>query len=173
MQSLTEYMKKELVFYIKQEYDKGVPLTTIRKALLEGGHHTNLVKEAFSSLKKHKYNLVKALNEPVKSNLDKELYFNIMNSLVKYIEYQLEAGKDIDEIKKILEHYGHSKDLIEKAISSVNNQLPKAKNIARYIDGFLYSWGSCFTVLPCGSNTRTFRTYRVGSFPDHTDTCWC
>jgi hypothetical protein len=165
MQSLTEYMKKELVFYIKQEYDKGVPLTTIRKALLEGGHHTNLVKEAFSSLKKHKYNLVKALNEPVKSNLDKELYFNIMNSLVKYIEYQLEAGKDIDEIKKILEHYGHSKDLIEKAISSVNNQLPKAKNIARYIDGFFILGVLVSLFFLAGATQEPLELIALGLFP--------
>lgn len=140
MQSLTEYMKKELVFYIKQERDKGVPLSQIKKSLLSGGHHTNLVKEAMRSLKKHNYNLVKALNEPIKSSLDKELYFNIMNSLVKYVEYQLAAGKTEKDIRKILSDYGHSKDVIEKAMKGMKTEEVKIKPYTKYID-------ICFTAL--------------------------
>ncbi|MFW5852577.1 MAG: hypothetical protein ACOCUR_00955, partial [Nanoarchaeota archaeon] len=134
MQSLTEYMKKELVFYIKQEHDKGVPISQIKRALLDGGHHANLVKEAMKSLRKHKYNLVKALNEPINSNLDKELYFNIMNSLMEYAEYQLASGKSVAEVKKILSNYGHSKDVIEKAINSVNKQEEKTKPSLKYAE---------------------------------------
>lgn len=165
MQSLTEYMKKELVFYIKQEYDKGVPLTTIRKALLEGGHHTNLVKEAFTSLKKHKYNLVKALNDPIKSNLDKDLYFNIMDSLVKYIEYQLQAGKSVDEIKKILEHYGHSKDLIEKAVQNVNKKIPTAENIVKYVDFVLIIGILVSLFLVAGATREPLELVALGLSP--------
>lgn len=135
MQSLTEYMKKELVFYIKQERDKGVPLTQIKKSLLEGGHHTNLIKEAMRSLKKNNYNLVKALNEPIKSSLDKELYFNIMNSLIKYVEYQLAAGKTEKEIRKILEDYGHTNDVIEKAVKGMKDEKPKkTRSFLKYFD---------------------------------------
>ena len=138
MQSLTEYMKKEIVFYIKQERDKGVPLTTIRKSLLSGGHHTNLVKEAMRSLKKHKFNLVKALNEPIKSNLDKELYFNIMNSLIKYSEHQIASGKSVNEVKKILSEYGHSKEVIEKAVNGVRaEERSPMKPIFKYLDTIL------------------------------------
>ena len=134
MESLTEYMKKEIIFYIKQERDKGIPLSKIKKSLLEGGHHTNLVKEAMRSLKKHDYNLVKALNEPIKSQLDKELYFNIMNSLVKYVEYQLSSGKKVSEIKKILSDYGHSKDIIEKAINGIKGNEPKTSVFFKRLD---------------------------------------
>lgn len=127
-------MKKELVFYIKQERDKGVPLSQIKKSLLAGGHHTNLVKEAMRSLKKNKYNLVKALNEPIKSSLDKELYFNIMNSLIKYVEYQLAAGKTEKDIRKILSDYGHSKEVIDKAMKGMQAEEVKIKPYTKYID---------------------------------------
>ena len=137
MQSLTEYMKKELIFYIKQEYDKGIPMTRIRKGLLDGGHHQNLVKEAMSSLKKNNYNLVKALNDPIRSSIDKELYFNIMNSLVKYVEYQLQSGKNQEDVKSILSDYGHSKKVIEQAFNAVNKTTPKLEESMRKTDLFM------------------------------------
>ncbi len=148
MQSLTEYMKKELVFYIKQERDKGVPLSQIKRSLLSGGHHTNLVKEAMRSLKKHNYNLVRALNEPIKSSLDKELYFNIMNSLIKYVEYQLAAGKTEKEIRKVLSDYGHSKEVIDKAMKGMETEEIKITPYTKYID-FLFTllfFGMIFVV---------------------------
>ena len=134
MASLTEYMRKELIFYIKQEYDRGIPLSRIKKSLREGGHHQNLIKEAMSVLKKNNYNLIKSLNEPIKSNLDKELYFNIMNSLIKYAEHQLAAGKSEKEVKKILSDYGHSNEIIEKAIKGVSKEIPSTGKIVRRMD---------------------------------------
>ncbi len=134
MVSLTQHMRKELIFYIKQEYDKGIPLTRIRKSLLSGGHHQDLVKEALRSLKKHDYNIVKALNEPVKNDLDKELYFNILNSVMRYVEHQLASGTSEKEVKKILEKYGHSKDTIDKAISTVKNERPTVEKRIRNVE---------------------------------------
>ncbi|MFP4112522.1 MAG: hypothetical protein ACLFPQ_04950 [Candidatus Woesearchaeota archaeon] len=131
MQSLTEFMKKELLFYIKQEFDKGHSLDKIRKALLEGGHHHDLVTEAITSLEKNKFNIVKSLNDPIDKNLDQELYFDIMNSLVRYIEYQLKQDYTQTKIRKILEDYGHSEEIIEKAFHEIEKkrlteQKPKA-----------------------------------------------
>ncbi len=165
MQSLTEYMKKELVFYIKQEYDKGIPLSQIRKALLEGGHHTNLVKEAVTSLRKHKFNLVKALNEPVKSSLDKELYFNIVNSLVKYVEYQLAAGKTPAEVKKILADYGHSKDVIEKALTRVNKTVPTAKKTVKILDICAIVGTLLLVFIIAGATEEPLEIVAFGFFP--------
>ncbi len=134
MRSLTEYMRKELIFYIKQEYDRGIPLSRIKRSLKEGGHHQNLVKEAMTALKRNDYNLIKALNEPVRSDLDKELYFNIMNSLIKYAEHQLASGRSEKEVKKILSDYGHSEDIIDKAIKGVKEEIPSSVDRMRKID---------------------------------------
>jgi hypothetical protein len=115
-QSLTEYMKKELIFYIKQEYDKGHSVNQIKNALFNGGHHKDLVSEAIDALRKHNFNVVKALDEPIKKHLDQEIYFNIMNSLIKYVEFHIKRGYTTSKIKSILEKYGHSEEMIEKAI---------------------------------------------------------
>ena len=134
MGSLTQYMRKELIFYIKQEYDRGVPMARIRKSLMEGGHHQNLVKEAMRALKRTNYNLIKALNEPIKSDLDKELYFNIMNSLIKYAEHQLASGKSEKEVKKVLSDYGHSEEIIEKALKGVKDEIPGDSKVLMRLD---------------------------------------
>ncbi len=134
MESLTAYMKKELMFYIKQEHDKGMPISHIKTALLRGGHNQDLIKEAMRSLKRNKYNLAKALTEPIKHDLDKVLYFNIINSLVKYIEYQLSVGRSMTEVKKILEKYGHSENVINAAIERINQTRPPINAYAKFIE---------------------------------------
>lgn len=165
MESLSEYMKKELVFYIKQEYDKGIPLSKIKTSLLSGGHHKNLVAEALSSLKKNKYNLVKALSDPVKSNLDKELYFNIINSLVKYIEFQLSAGKSSEDVKKILSRYGHSDKIIKAAFSKVGKELPTVDNKVRILDMGVIVGFIIFLFVVAGLATEPLEIVLLGFLP--------
>ncbi len=114
--SLTDYMKKELIFYIRQEYEKGHSLSAIKDALSKGGHHKDLVRQALDSLKKHNFNVIKALDEPIQNNLDEELYLDIVSSLVKYIKHQLNEGYSTKKIKEILIKYGHSHDLIDEAL---------------------------------------------------------
>lgn len=151
MQSLTEYMKKELIFFIKQEYDKGHSLKKIREALLEGGHHKDLVREAISALRKNDFNVVKALDEPIKKHLDQDLYYDIMNSLIKYVEFQLKKGFTPKKIKKILKEYGHSEDIIKQAIDAAqktSSQMPWLIQALEY--GFLVLF-ALFLVFISGS----------------------
>ncbi|MFP4117888.1 MAG: hypothetical protein ACLFTR_03105 [Candidatus Woesearchaeota archaeon] len=163
MGSLTHYMRKELIFYIKQEYDRGVPLSRIRKSLKEGGHHQNLVKEAMTALKKNDYNLIKALNEPIRSDLDKDLYFNIMNSLIRYAEHQLSSGKSEKEIRKVLNDYGHSEDIIDKALKGANKEIPSLSRTMRRIDiGMLI--GILLLILITAGGTNNPLVLIIGAF---------
>jgi SOS response regulatory protein OraA/RecX len=158
MQSLTHYMKKELIFYIKQEYEKGHSLTKIREALLEGGHHKDLVKEAMSALKKHDFNVVKALDEPIKKHLDKELYYDIMNSLIRYVEFQLKKGYEPKRIKKILSDYGHSKDMIEQAFNATKKEANPNPWLSKSLEyGYLVVF-ALFLVFLSGSTGEGIET---------------
>ncbi|MBS3110015.1 hypothetical protein J4227_05810 [Candidatus Woesearchaeota archaeon] len=119
MEDIAAYMKRELVKYIKQERERGVPPEKIRKALTDAGHHHNLVEEAIDSLHRHKWDVIKAMDEPYKGPVQKELFFDVLNSLVRYIEYSISQGKSIHEIEAILLEYGHSQDAINTAMETV------------------------------------------------------
>jgi len=62
------------------------------------------------------------MNEPVQSKLQQDLYYDVINSLVRYIEYNIAQGRTIHEIEKSLSSYGHSQDTINSAIKTVLNR---------------------------------------------------
>ncbi|MFC1697551.1 hypothetical protein ACFL1H_04420 [Nanoarchaeota archaeon] len=118
--SFSLFLKKELMEYINQEIEKGYTIETIANNLLRGGHNKNLVDEAIMDLNKHNFNIINAMREPLKLRGEKrELYFDLLNSIIKYIEKQLEEGRSLNEIKEILLDYGHSKKTIDSAIKKV------------------------------------------------------
>ena len=63
MNDISQFMKNELVKYIKSEMSKGHSLSTIKHALLRGGHHTDLVNETIQILIKHNFDLKPARTE--------------------------------------------------------------------------------------------------------------
>ncbi len=119
MQDISTYLKKDIVRYVKSEIEKGNSVETIRKALLEAGHHHNLVDAVIHSLKKNNWDAIKAMNEPLDSKLQKELYYDVLNSIIRYMEYNLSIGKPIHEIEKTLLRSGHSHEIITQAMEEV------------------------------------------------------
>ncbi len=120
MDDLTTYLKKELVRYIKHEMDRGHSAEKIKKALVNAGHHHNLVQEAIDHLKKNNWDVIRAVNDPsIHGKVQTELYYDVVNSLVRYIEYHLAAGKAIHEIESALVEYGHTQDDINAAMETV------------------------------------------------------
>ena len=114
------YLKKEVIRYIKEEMDKGHPLYGIRRSLLEGGHHQDLVQEAIETLKRKNFDVNAAMREKVKSKaLAQELYGKIISSLVRYIQYQMEHGYDVEEVRSVLISHGHHKEIIEEAMKAI------------------------------------------------------
>ncbi|NQV09480.1 hypothetical protein HQ529_06540 [Candidatus Woesearchaeota archaeon] len=127
MKDVNNFLRNELIRYIKEELTKGNSISDIRKTLLKAGHHQDLVKQAINNLEKHNFDILKALNEPIDENLKKELYFDVINSLVKYVEYQLEHGFQLQEIEKGLLDYGHSQSTILEAVNIVVHKEGKTK----------------------------------------------
>ena len=119
MQDISRYLKKDIVYYIKSEIEKGNSIDNIRKALLDAGHHHNLVDEAIRALKIHNWDAIKAMNEPLHSSLQKELYFDVLNSIIRYIEYNISIGKTIPQIEAALLRSGHGQETIMEAIEEV------------------------------------------------------
>lgn len=118
--SFANYMKKEVMKYIKKEVDKGIPIKQVRGALLEGGHRHDLIEEAILDLLKHNFDLKKASAEPVKSEtLAQEMYAEVLGSLIDYVEFQKKQGYSTKEIKEILLEYGHSGEILDNAIKAV------------------------------------------------------
>ncbi len=167
MAQLSVYLKRELIKYIKQELDKGVKLAKIQETLLTGGHNRTLIDEAIYDLKRHKYDIVKALREPLKLDSEaEELYMDIMESLVKYVRQQMEDGNTITEVKDNLKTFGHAENIINKAIDRVL----KDKKSARFnikMNKILLSSISLFVVLFAISaiTTESFALILVGFFP--------
>ncbi len=117
--SLADFMKKELIRYVKKEVDKGHPLWAIKRSLIDGGHHKTLIDESIDALKKNDFDVEKALEEPAATSLTEDLRYDVHEALKKYIKHQHENGYTLSEIKEILTHYGHVKEDINKAIEAV------------------------------------------------------
>ncbi|MBI5389375.1 hypothetical protein HZB01_03280 [Candidatus Woesearchaeota archaeon] len=128
MTELSKFMKKELATYIEQEMDKGHTLTSVRSALLRAGHHKDLIDAIITLLKKHNMDFSKVLEEPIHyPPLQKTIYYDLVNSIVKYTEDQLSRGYSLEEIKERLYAYGHRHDTVEAAIKTVQGDDPLAK----------------------------------------------
>jgi len=118
--SFANFMKKEVIRYIKEEIDRGHSIGKIKGALLKGGHKHDLIEEAILALEKENFDLERALREPVKSGtLAEELYAEVLSSLIEYIQFQQKQGYSLEEIKGILLRYGHSENIISDAISAI------------------------------------------------------
>ena len=123
MESLSEFMKKELIYYINQEVKKGKPLPHIRHSLLNLGHSSTLVDHVISVLQKNDFEVTEALKAKLPKDIeDHELYYDVLNSLIKYIEYRLENKDKLSTIKRSLIEYGHSTEDIEQAINHIKSK---------------------------------------------------
>lgn len=118
--SFANFMKKRVVRYIKEEIERGSSIGGVRRALLRGGHKHDLIEEAILALEKENFNLERALREPVKSQtLAEELYAEVLSSVIEYIQFQQKQGYGPEEIRDILLRYGHSKEILDNAISEI------------------------------------------------------
>jgi len=164
MADIKNFMRKELVKYIKNELDRGSSVRDIRKILLKAGHHHNMIEEAISCLEKHNFDVIKALEEPISDKLKKEFYYDVMNSLIKYIEYQLEHGLQIHEIEQELLKYGHSRETIIEAIDAATSKKKKLKLDKRIVGLVAITLILAFFVL---SNTTQVALSKIilGLFP--------
>lgn len=122
MYNLSDHLKKELIKYIHREMNRGYSIDSIRMVLVKAGHKQNIIDEAISALKKNNFNILKALAEPTHSKLQAEAYHTMLNAVIKYIEYHLERGYKMEEIKKTLLDYGHSDEAIGLAIKKMRDK---------------------------------------------------
>jgi len=123
MDDVSEFIKKELIYYINQELSKGKPIESIRSALINSGHNNDMIDYVIKLLKKHNFDIVKALEEELPDYIkDKEIFYDVLNSLVKYIEFHLSQGMKLSKIKETLTEYGHSMDDIQEAIRIVQEK---------------------------------------------------
>jgi len=137
---LTEFLKNELVYFINQELNKGKSIESVRKALLKAGHHRDMIEEVIEILRRTEFDLKKALKEPIsKSYLEERSYYDLLNAIIRYIEYQREHKVSFSKIKSILLDYGHSGEVIEEAFNEIlMKQREKAKK--KTVPLLLLSW---------------------------------
>ncbi|MBU0979592.1 MAG: hypothetical protein KJ709_02200 [Nanoarchaeota archaeon] len=133
MEDLPTYIKKELVKYINKEMGKGYSLDDISAVLRARGHHQDLVRDAISSLIKHKLDVSKALTEPLEDDLKWRLMKHILNALVGYISHYKTEGYTIPKIKKALLDFGHTEETIDAAIREVGDKHVRAEERFRMI----------------------------------------
>jgi len=119
MDDISHFMKNELVKYIKQELNKGNSLDSIKMSLLKGGHHTDLVNETIRILRNNNFDLTSALKERIKIQLTGVLYHDILNSVIRYVEFHIEQGRSLAQIEKTLFKYGHTRETVNTAINEV------------------------------------------------------
>ncbi len=117
MEKLSQYIKRELIHYIKQEMEKGQPIEKIKKILLDSGHHRDMIEEVIEDLKKHNFDVEKAASEKLRAeHLKEHLYHDVKVMISDYIKAQLRLGHKMDDIKAHIARSGHSEKLIEDAI---------------------------------------------------------
>lgn len=136
MYNLSDHLKKELIKYIHREMNRGYSLDSIKLVLIKAGHRQNIIDEAISALKKNDFNILKALSEPAQSKLQAEAYHTMLNAVIKYIEYHIERGHRIEEVKKILLDYGHSEDAINRAIKKMREKSSFSYTLKMFIAPF-------------------------------------
>ena len=117
MDDASEYIKKELISYIDNEFKRGKSLEQIRNTLLNAGHNEDIIDLAIKHLQKHNFNIVKAMQDDVE--IDREVYYDVLNGLIRYVEYLHSQKVPINKIKRTLLEYGHAKEDIDAAINEV------------------------------------------------------
>lgn len=164
--SFANYMKKEVIRYIKEELNKGISISDIRKALLRGGHHKGLIEEAIYALQKENFNLERAMREPVKSKtLAEELYAEVLSSIIDYIQFQKKQGYTAKEIKSVLLRHGHSEHIINQAIAAVETDSNSKTNF-RALKFIICLVGFVVFLLWVGASTKDdFSKILSGFFP--------
>ncbi len=164
--SFADFMKKEVIRYVKEEIDKGHSTEKIKRALLKSGHKHDLIEEAILALKKENFDLERALKEPIQSEtLEQELYAEVLSSLIEYIQFQQKQGYSIDEIKNILLRYGHSKEILEDAVSAIKKDGKRAPNLNNIKFGLLLTLFLVFIFLVSYSTGDGFDKVFIGFFP--------
>jgi hypothetical protein len=95
--------------YIEEERKRGVPLSAIKKALVDAGHNLESIER---HIKSEEGRLIQD------GSLD--------NGLLKYISYWLNNGKSLDDISRELETAGHSPATIKMHAEHLVKSKPKA-----------------------------------------------
>lgn len=109
-----EYLRKQLIQYIKEEQKKGFSLDEIETVLVDVGHHKNLIQECFDDIKnEHKGKEVKEPND----ELEKDFVSDLKNSIENFFG-QITGNKDIKSAKKE-ETPSEEIDIIEEAVEEV------------------------------------------------------
>lgn len=118
-----EFLIKQIAKYIKQEINAGHSIDGVKRSLFDAGHEKNAIELAIKEIEKHDF---KKFNT---SKIDNETEKKIIEALEIFIEEQIKHGINLEKIKKILLNYGHSENLIEKALQNVKEKPIKKENI--------------------------------------------
>lgn len=112
-----DYMRAQLIQYIKEEQKKGFTLEEIEKVLLEVGHHKNVIQECFDELKKE--DAGKDVEVP-KEELKKDLVTDVKSSIQNFFG-QLQGAKAVKEAKSEATP-AEEREIIEEAVEDVKSE---------------------------------------------------
>lgn len=130
MNEFDYFLKDRISKFIAQELAKGYSLHAIKNVLISHGHHPDMIEYSIQSLEDHHFYQQK--KTPPK-NLEKDAIREIKKMIREYTHNQSDIGYSLDEIKKSLNHHGHSLKLIEEALNEKENKFKQKKGFVHEI----------------------------------------
>jgi len=117
-----EYLLNEIKKYIHQEL-KTKNFEEIKKELLNAGHEKTAIEKAIEEVKKNNFKISK--NKDINNNAEKKL----IEAIQHFIKEQRKLNRPIEKIKKVLLDYGHSDELVNKALEEIKEEIPKTYHL--------------------------------------------
>ena len=114
-----DYMKEHLAGYVRFQLRQGYEISDVKEALLKYGYDYKLVEEVQKLIDTKQYKPKK--KKPSLRELNEDLYIYLQNLLVNYMKKEMEAGYEMEVIRKALIKYGHHPAMVRKAVKSVND----------------------------------------------------
>jgi hypothetical protein len=141
-----EYLKKQLINYIKTEREKGTRIQDIEKVLLDVGHHKNIIDECFDEIRKEDAGIkVPEEDEPLK----KDLVSDVKSSLMGFFG-KLRTDKEVSAAKKEASP-DEEVEIIEEAVEEVKSE--ERTFVFEGIIFFIYLIGLVLLVLFTSGST--------------------
>jgi hypothetical protein len=104
--------------FIINSLNSGYSYDAIRISLKSKNLSKPDINKYFKDLKSKNYEPKIRAKEPVYMSLPENLRKKSFAALSTYVTKQLHEGFELNDIKQVLVHYGHSKDLVEEVIES-------------------------------------------------------
>jgi len=130
MDSFHNYLKKQLLEYVKAERKKGIPLKQIEKVLLDAGHQKNAVDEVFSELEKEEAGMAP---EKHKEEVENDLISMIKSGFTQFMA-QLNK-KEVSEAKKDFKK-SDTDELVKEVIEEA--EVIEEKTVLESVAFFVY-----------------------------------